>query len=1353
MFKMDELPSRPSVLLKIFSVTVHWSFRLLLAAWVLFAITWASLYLFIVPRIGELRPQIEARATSLLGVSLKIGAITSRDDGLIPSFELNDVRLFAPDGSQVLHLPQIIASVSPRSLWRLGFEQIYIERPQLHVRRTVDGRIFVAGLDFSQNQGVNDQAGDWFFSQTEFVIRDGLIEWTDDLRAQPALTLEHVDLVVRNRLRSHALRLDATPPASSGQRFSVVAQFRQPLLSSHAGRWRTWDGQVHALFEQVNLPQLRQHVDLGVDVLQGQGALRAWVDVKRGQVSGATADVALSDVRVRSGAAHDALAFSSLAGRLGAKVQPGGFEFSTQSLQFETGDGRRWPGGNARVVYRNGTAGAPARTELQADQLDLAAMSRLAELLPTDPRVQAMLTRYAPKGLVERIDASWLGPVDAPELIALRGRVTGLEVVAQAKGEAPSPGVRGADIGFDMTHEGGRASITLQDGRLELPGLFDDPVLNLSQLSTDVQWKREGDRLTVQLPNLKFSHADARGDLQLKWQTGEVRDAAGAHGPGVLDLQGSLAQVDLRQVARYWPAGTARQVQAYLGGALVQGQARSMKFRVKGDLRHFPFIDPRQGEFRVSAAVRDATFAYVPRSSQSAGDLPWPALTHFNGDLLIDRASLQLKGVSARVAGGLRIFRAEGGINNLMDKPVVTVSAEANGPLADLLGGVLRGSPLTEMTDRVLAQASGTGQAQYQFRLALPLDALEKSTVQGKVTLAGNDLQIAPDIPRLSRLRGVIHFSENGFFVSAGQARALGGDVRIEGGTMHLPGSAAVRSNAPPVLRANGMFTAEGLRQAQELGVSARLAQQAGGSAAYTLVLGVRQDNVEIQVDSTLQGLSLNLPAPLNKSAEAALPLRFEIRGLPAGSGVQGGHHDQLSLSLGQVAAARYVREVSKAETRVVRGSVGVGLEAGEEVPMPLRGVVANARFDRVDLDAWRTILSPAPGLQAFPGRDNPVPEAASMYLPDSVALRARELVIEGRQIKQVVAGGSRDGNTWRANLDAQELSGYVEYRPSTPVISGRVYARLARLALGPSMAREVESLLEDQPAGIPALDIVIGDMELRGKRLGRVEVEALNRGAREWRLNRLNVTMPEAVFTATGNWAYAGDSLTAPRTPLERRRTNMGFKLDIHDAGALLGRLDMKDVIRKGQGKMEGQVSWAGSPLAMDYPTLGGAFSVNVESGQFLKAEPGIAKLLGVLSLQSLPRRLALDFRDVFSDGFSFDFVRGDVHIDQGLAMTNNLQMKGVNAAVLMEGRADIARETQDLRVVVVPEINAGTASLLAAWINPAVGLGSFLAQMFLRLPLIESATQEFHIDGNWSDPRVTRVDASPAGKTGAPR
>jgi uncharacterized protein YhdP len=519
----------------------------------------------------------------------------------------------------------------------------------------------------------------------------------------------------------------------------------------------------------------------------------------------------------------------------------------------------------------------------------------------------------------------------------------------------------------------------------------------------------------------------------------------------------------------------------------------------------------------------------------------------------------------------------------------------------------------------------------------------------------------------------------------------------------------------------------------------------------------------EIIVNSNLQGMALNLPAPLNKTAEAVLPLRFENtllrESMVPGQKLQ----DQLSLSLGRLASVIYVRDVSAEPARVMRGSLGIGLETGESTPVLENGVAANINLTSLNLDAWDKVFSSTVGSSA--AITLPVAASASQaqsYLPTQIAIRAKELTVSGRKLNSVVVGGTREGQTWRANIDAGELNGYLEYRPAG-VAQGRVLARLSRLSLAASTASDVENILDEQPANIPALDIVVNDLELRGKKLGRIEIDAVNRGAnvaardggvREWRLNKFNVIMPEAMFTATGNWAAvnAQAAANAPaattqagrpgRTAAERRRTVMNFKLDILDSGELLKRFGMADVIRRGKGKMEGQVAWLGSPLTLDYPSMSGQFNVNIESGQFLKADPGIAKLLGVLSLQSLPRRLALDFRDVFSEGFAFDFVRGDVTINQGLAFTNNLQMKGVNAAVLMEGNADIAKETQDLTVVVVPEINAGTASLITAVINPVIGLGTFLAQVFLRQPLIKAATQEFHIDGGWADPKITKVE-----------
>jgi uncharacterized protein YhdP len=517
------------------------------------------------------------------------------------------------------------------------------------------------------------------------------------------------------------------------------------------------------------------------------------------------------------------------------------------------------------------------------------------------------------------------------------------------------------------------------------------------------------------------------------------------------------------------------------------------------------------------------------------------------------------------------------------------------------------------------------------------------------------------------------------------------------------------------------------------------LAQHASGSTAYTAVLGLRRGVPEFNVRSSLQGLALNLPAPLGKSADTALPLRVDNALLPGSSGPL---RDHLSVALGNTASVAYVRDISGAQAKVLRGVVTVGPASGEAVALPGDGVSANLNLGSANADAWDDLLSNSHAK----GSDN----SADGYLPTQLTLRAQALTVGGRTLHTLVLGGSRDASTWRANVDAQELSGYLEYRLPADANGGRLYARLARLNLAPGETAGVDPLQSSPLDNVPALDIVVDALQLKDKKLGRFEVDAVNRrsssdaagrDSREWRLNKLSLSNPDAQLNATGNWVATG-AQTSQAGP---RRTVLNFKLDIADAGALLGRLGMPGVIRRGKGVMEGQAAWTGSPLALDTPTLGGQFNLALDNGQFLKADPGLAKLLGVLNLQALPRRLTLDFRDVFSEGFAFDFIRGDVRIAQGTATTNNLQMKGVNAAVLMDGSADIGQETQNLKVVVVPDLNAGTASLVAAVINPAIGLGSFLAQWFLKRPLTEAATQEFHIDGTWADPKITKVPHSP--------
>ncbi|MDD2918209.1 YhdP family protein [Rhodoferax sp.] len=1347
------MPPLPSKLLKTWTVLTRWLLAAVVLAWLLLALAWGALHWVIVPRIAEFRPQLEARATQALGVTVRVGAVSAQSNGMVPSFELTDVALLDAQGRVGLSLPRILIAVSPRSLWRLGFEQIYLDQPILDIRRAPDGKITIGGLDFNPASRADPAALDWFFSQFEFAIHDGALRWTDELRMAEPVVLQNVAAVVRNRGREHDVRLDATPPESWGSTFSLQGRFLQPLLSRRQGHWQDWEGQIYAAFERADLSELRRYVQLGVDLRQGNGALRAWVDVDRGRITQVVADVALSEVRVVLGADLQPLALHQLQGRLGGRKLADGFEFSTQALTFDTQDGLHWPGGNASLQLQQAQAGQLERGEFKADRLDLGALAQIVSRLPLDDATRDKLRAYAPKGQVDTLQASWQGSWRKPQKYAARGRLSRLEIAAVAS----TPGLSGLDVDFDFNQQAGQARLGMAAGSVDLPNIFQQPVVPVDSLSAEARWQIKSERIAVQLDKVKFANADAAGEAQIKWQSADpAKSASGARSSGVLDLQANLSRADGKQVHRYLPLVIDPAAREYVRDAVQEGRASSVRFQIKGDIDQMPMIDPKEGAFKITAQVEGARLAYVPTSLQDSGDLPWPVLTDLSGELVIDRMQLQVNKARARLgdATSLQVSRVEARIADLMQTQV-EVDADFKGPLPELLG-LVNTSPLSHMLGQALVKSAVMGNADYKLRLMLPIARIDQSSVRGSILLTGNDVRITPDSPKLTQARGRINFTEAGFSLSGVQARMLGGDARLEGGWLLVPGSPGGRG-APTLIRASGSASAEGLRQAAELGFVARLARRASGSAAYTATLGWRQGATELLVNSNLQGLALSLPAPLGKSAEALLPLRLETGMLAdAPAPLQ----DRVSLSLANLVQVMYERDVSQAVPRVLRGAIAVGLDAQESAPMPSAGVSANLRLQNFNVDAWRDVL-------AQTANDNVTASLVAdgnallvSYLPTQLAVRSEVLTFGGRQFNHIVMGGGREGTLWRANLAASELNGYLEYRQSNEQVGGgaegRVYARLARLTLAPGVEADVDALLDAQPTSIPALDIVVDDFELRGKHLGRLEVEAVNRsrlsapreaGVREWHLNKFNLGLPEASLVASGNWAaltiQAQDAamMSAQKTSAPRR-TEMNFALDIADSGALLDRLGMKNVVRGGRGKLEGQVAWLGSPLTLDYPSLSGSFTVNVASGQFLQAEPGIAKLLGVLSLQALPRRLTLDFRDVFSEGFSFDFLRGDVTIEKGMARTNNLQMKGVNAAVLMEGSADIARETQDIKVVVIPEISSGTASLLLATvINPAIGLGTFLAELFLRRPMIESATQEFHIDGSWADPHITKV------------
>jgi uncharacterized protein (TIGR02099 family) len=1340
---------------------------------------WLSLHWLILPHIEEWRAPIEARASSLLGAPVKIGAIVVRSSGWVPALELQDVRVLDAQQRVALSLPHVSASLSPRSLLALEprFEQLLIDAPSLDIRRDAAGHIRVAGLDFGGNTSAAEDGGDaahWFFKQEEFVIRGGTVRWIDEQRQAPPLVLAGVDLVVRNGLREHAVRVDATPPVGWGERFSLRGRFSQPLFA-RAGDWRRWSGSLFADLPRADVSELRRYVTLPFELSEGDGALRGWFEVHEGQPEGATVDLALRAVTLRLDKSVEPLEFEQIEGRFDARKKDDRIVVDARRFGFVTGDGIRWPKGDMRVAWRQPEGRDVASGEFGAERLDVGVMAEIAGRVPLGRALRELLADVHPQGVITQLSVRWDGPVDAPAHYRVKGLLSGLSLTARAAARADAvgrPGVRNATLQLDANEGGGEARLGMQQGVLELPGVFAEPALPFDRFDAKLAWKidaRPGalPDITARVSDVRFVNADAEGELSATWRTGSGAGMArGGRFPGELELDGKIVNGRAARTARYLPLGLPDSVRSYVERAVLDGTIRNASFRVRGDLWDFPFHNAktnREGEFRIAAKVEDLSFAYVPSEAAGGGladaaKLVWPAFTAASGELVVDRTALEIRDAKARLAG-VEWTHIHGAIPQLGDHARLDIEGTARGPLADMLRYV-NATPIGRWIGRALAGTSASGAADLKLALAIPLDDASRARVKGSVTLSGNDVRMTPDTPLLVGAKGRVDFTQGSFSVVAASARVLGGELSFEGGSQ---GDGQRFSG-------QGTATAEALRNAPELGSVSRLAASLTGQTSYRATLAFNGGQPQIGVTSNLVGLAVDLPHPLGKGAATPLALRVQTSLEDAASALPGStQRENLQIELGSVLLARFVREGTGDASHVARGAIRLvdpaapgTVETVASLMLPASGVAATITLKRLVVDQWEAA---AGRMFAEPGRSaSPLAFDASGgagYVPDSIALRVDEFEAGSRRLSSLTAGLSQENGLWRANVDSKELDGYIEYRPArrgavastgAQAGAGRVFARLSRLSLPKGEAERVESLLEEQPASVPALDIVVEDFELRGRRLGRLEIEAANRaasgrdGAREWQLSKFNLVTPEAQLKASGTWGVAASA--PPATP---RRAAMDFTLTLVDSGALLERLGMGKVVRGGKGSLVGSVSWPGSPLSPDTSKMAGQFKVAIDAGQFLKVGPGAARLLSVLSLQSLPRRLLLDFRDVFEEGFVFDNVTGDVKIGLGVATTNNLRMRGTAAVVLMEGNADLERETQDLRVVVVPEINAGTASLAFAIINPAVGLGTFLAQYFLRKPLAAAGTREFHVTGPWDDPKVDRVERGVFGETPA--
>lgn len=1346
-------------------------FKLGVFAYFVFCALFLVLRYVVLPNIDNYKTDVEKMATHAIGSKVSIATIEASWDGLRPHLSLGNVTIHDKFGEEALNLPNVSATLSWWSVAAadLRLHTLQITRPDMDVMRDAEGKLHVAGIVIDTGKSSDGRGMDWVLSQREIIIREGRVRWNDIKRAAPELALDDVNLVLRNEWRNHQFALKATPPSEFSSPIDVRADFQHPPFTRRISDASRWEGELYADLRNTDLAVWKAYFDYPIEVQQGKGSVRAWLNFDHAKVANFTADLTLANVSTRLRKDLEPLNLVKVNGRvsvreeINSKSEDGtptfganGYAISLTDFSLLTDDGLEMPTTSISQSFVPAKNGKPEKTEVTARLLNLETIADFVERLPLPAAQRQMLVDFAPRGLLRDFSVQWQGAYPNISAYQVKGQFNGLSMNPQAarpaqpkSGKTPAQAAVPAVPGFenltgvvDASDRGGTFNLFSENLKLQLPDYFTDPVMLIDRLHMQAKWAfQDNNQILLDVQKMDFAQDGMSGSLSGR----HLMPLGPQHGKlqGMIDMTGKVTGFDIKKIGNYLPLNTPEALRNWLTGALVGGIAEDVNIKLKGDLAHFPFHAhgpgaKSKGEFSIVGKIENGKLNYTPGHFAKDGKTPfWPLLEEINGTIVFDRTRMEIKAESAKTYG-VDLSNVKAVIPDLSTHDLMlAIEGDAAGALQDFVG-FANHSPVADWIAHFTEETKASGNAKLALKLQLALHELEKSKVQGTLQFLNNNVTLMNVMPPLVSANGKLEFHEKGFNLPGIKGSFLGGPFTVSGGTQRDGGI---------LIKADGSVSADGLRKTYPTPAIQRLSERISGSARYSTSIRVRNKRPEIVVESGLQGLALNFPAPLRKAANESLPLKFELIGTQSND--PSTVRDEMKLSLGSAIVARYERQKSVekgAEWRVLRGGIGVNVPA----PQPDSGLIANVNLESLNIDEWRRAVSSvtsAPDsegeLEEQPAEVQPKSQPDTLSIaqyiePEVLAARAGELIVMGKKLDNVVVGASHQKNVWQANIDSEQASGYVTWNESRSGRGlGRVTARLASLIIPKSAATDVTELLEGKNTStqMPGVDIVAENFELFGKKFGQLELIANNvRGTkgREWRISKLSIANPDGQLSATGKWSSLdGDSTS-----------NLTYTLHIADAGRLLDRFGFADVLRGGKGKMEGDLSWKGLPFSLDIPTLTGQFNLNIAAGQFLKVDPSAAKLLGVLSLQSLPRRLALDFRDVFSEGFAFDGVTAAATITQGVAKTDNFKMRGVAATVLLDGTADIAKESQNLHVVVIPEINVGAASVVYGLaVNPVIGVGTFLAQLFLREPLMKAFTFEYQVTGPWKDPVVTKL------------
>ncbi|WP_338015476.1 YhdP family protein [Dyella acidiphila] len=1111
--------------------------------------------------------------------------------------------------------------------------------------------------------------------------------WLDDLRVN--ITDLHLN-------QQYTLLADQLRITHQGNHVRVGARLHRLGATGQlqaAGRFRDDGaaGQFWFATKNADLRGMLAGIDLGgYSVDSGSGDLAAWLDWRRGKV---VRDLFQFDLQNLAVTNPDQV-----------KVSVPAWSGLAELARNDKGYTVRWGGNDGSALRAQfDQLGTPqARLDVQASNLQLAPLLPWLGLKPgLSPGVAQWLATGQPHGRVRQAVVHWTA---ADGLQQLDGTFDNLGIASVGK----LPGVDALQGEVRGDAEAVSLELPAQATAISLPHTFRQPFA-MSRFSGDFAFWRDADATHIGIAQLDVEGQGYGGNAQ-----GEIQ-LPSAGGRPFMDIYAAVTHADVTAAKLFWPVdSTPPPAVAWLDQAFVAG-TMDADVTLRGSLADWPFHH-NEGRFEARANLHDLSLSYGKS---------WPVADHIQAVASFIDAGLLVQ-ASGGDSLGVKITNAVALIP-LLAHTTLDLNVSGNGNAQDLLNFVAK-SPIANKHADVLSKLQLGGTGNFDFHLSLPTHDMQQSfLLDGTAQLQDVDLNAQAWNLQLSKLNGPATFDRHGF-----HAGPLVGGFRGEPSQVDLAIAQATGDpNTALAATISGNYTVQELLQGYpELKWLGDIASGRGQFNIGYQIAHASDGGADLQtlsIDSPMSGVALNFPVPLNKPADSSLPLHATV-GLPTGGSM-------LQISLGSVMRGRLRLPLAG------QSPLAATFAFGDQMPdtLPTQGLRIRGEAPELDVTGW--VKQSIGGSAANNG----------MSL-ETIDVSTAHAEMFGRDFDQMHITAAPKTDTLELDVDSKSAAGHFSV-PTKDLNKRGVTARLQRMywpkepTAPPKKPGAAPVPVIDpantgiDPAAMPPQHIWVHDLRLGDTRLGEARLETWPT-ATGMHIDQLSTQSRSVQLNAGGDWNGSASNSS----------THLRVDFGSDNIGDMLTTFGYQGLFEGGKTQAELNATWPGGPWSFELGNMDGTLKVDVTHGSIPKASPGVTgRFFGLASIVEFPRRLSLDFGDVFGKGFGFDSITGDFRLKDGNAVTNNLKVKGPAADISVSGRTGLHARDYDQQVVVLPHVGSSLPVVGAVIGGPIGAAAGFAVQGVLGRGLSHVATQRYHVGGTWDKPVITSGGTTPVAPAAA--